>query len=84
MLDEKKKPAKRNLNAAYVCNRSELEYFAQRNGVSMDEASVLIRLFGRRDDHLIASANPSQKTRVRTARASQAGTAKERVPGDAA
>jgi len=46
MADDKKKRNKRDLNAVSADQGCELEYFAARNGVSIEEARGLIGQFG--------------------------------------
>jgi hypothetical protein len=48
MTDDKTKRDKRDRNAVSADAGCELEYFARRNGLSMDEARALIGQFGDR------------------------------------
>jgi hypothetical protein len=60
-MREEKKNGKRDLNAAGASDRTELRYFAQRNGVSMDEAMAIAAQFG--DERPTASENYKPEAR---------------------
>jgi hypothetical protein len=59
MTDDKTKRDKRDRNAVSADAGCELQYFAQRNGLSIDEARVLIGQFGDRGS--AASGNKDLK-----------------------
>jgi len=81
MRDEKKR-GKRD-HSANTDNRSELELFARRNNVTIDEARSLIGQFGEDLPTVVADILPKAR-RAAKPRASRARSAEGHARGDAA
>ena len=82
MRDEKKR-GKRDHSAANADGRGDLESFARRNNVTIDEARSLIGQFGEDLPTVVAEILPKAR-RAAKPRASRARSAEEHAPGDAA